>query len=103
MFGFLSDNFFYPLAFWPLLPLLGFSLGLEPVSSVFLKDVSIIKVSCNWNIVFRQALKIPVICAILSHTVPSHSCPLSAVLYAQVSVAGLLQPGGQHAFAAMPV
>lgn len=52
---------------------------------------------------FGYALKVPVICAILSHTVPSHSCPFSAVLYAQISVAGLLQPGGQHALAAMPV
>ena len=85
------------------MPLLSLSLGLELMSSVFLEDTSIIKGSYNWNIAFSQALKIPVICTILSHTVPSHSCPLSAVLYAQVSVAGLLQPGGQYAFAAMPV
>jgi hypothetical protein len=26
-----------------------------------------------------------------------------SLLYAQVSVAGLLQPGGQHAFTAVPV
>ena len=83
--------------------LLSFHLGLELVNSMFLEDVSVIKASCNWNIVSSQALRIPVICVILSHAVPSHSCPLSAVLYAQVSVAGLLQPGGQHAFAAMPV
>lgn len=85
------------------MPLLSLSLGLELVSSMFLEDVSTIKARYNWNITLSQALKVSVICIILSHTVPSHSCPLSAVLYAQVSVAGLLQPGGQHAFAAMPV
>lgn len=63
---------------------------------------SLLKSSCV-DAVWLSLNKVPVMCAIVSHTVPSHSCPFSAVLYAQISVAGLLQPGGQHALAAMPV